>query len=189
MANDTLLFKDCYKDYAYFSTEIPQVRALRNVISVYQYLSSLNGKPQLVSYDTWCPEIFRILSRHYKNSEIAFDNESDFWDLFSETLETHIQNYYVQKSRYNMYLQLSDNELLDLGISVTNVVEHTDDRVDDVFEPLRNISNQTAYKNKRAYADMIRSQISNARMTLLYDFVKKFRFLFISLNCSSEYYG
>lgn len=185
MANDTLLFKDVIGNYDEFIHSTIAIETLDH-IEVCTINKDGNVK---VPLDEWCKEVYRILLRHFRNYEIAFDNRDDFLDLFWETIEVHTPNFYQRKGLYTRLLQMDDNELLDNGLQLSNLIEHNDDIVADVFAPLKNITSQTQIKNISAYSTKLRSHINTLQYNLINDFCKKFNYLFILYNVSSNYYG
>lgn len=187
MANDTILFKDVVGSYEDFiSSEVASVTISK--MNVYG-MAVNNQKPQKVSPEIWCPEVYRVLLRHYRNSQIAFDNVSDFLDFLWERLETHVPNFYRKKALYERYISMSDTDLLDNGVSIINEIENTDDRADDVFDLLKNITSQTQNKNISGLSSRLRSYLYNINADLIRDFTRKFEGLFLRLSSSANYFG
>lgn len=187
-ANNTLLYKDAVGKYEDFIATPIAVESIASTI-VYSGTRDSQDKPEVVPNEVWTKEVYRILLRHYRNYEIAYDNVDDFLDMLWERLEVHAPNYYQRKYQYGRLLQMSDKELLDNGEQISNYIEHTDDPVDNVFDKLKNLTNQNQSKAFGAFAQKVRNQIYNSQMDLIRDFCRKFEGLFILIGCSSNYYG
>ena len=188
MANNTILFKDAVGSYDDFiSTPI----ANETITATYVYTGGgdSDNSGEVVDYSVWTKEVYRILIRHFRNYEIAFDNIDDFLDILWERIEVHTPNYYQRRHYYNRLLQMTDSQLLDNGEAISNLIEHTDDAVTDVYDKLKNITNQTQSKNYGPYAQRIRNQIYNAQMDLIHDFCRKFIGLFLLIGTTSIYCG
>lgn len=187
-ANNTLLYKDAVGKYDDFISSTIAVETIPHTL-VYNGTRDVDENPERVPSDVWTKEVYRILLRHFRNWEIAFDNIDDFLDMLWERIEVHAPNFYQRRYQYNRLLQMSDDELLDNGERISNYIEHTDDPVNKVFDKLKNISNQSQDKSYGAYAQKLRSQIYNSQMDLIRDFCKKFNGLFLLIGTSSSYFG
>lgn len=183
IADNTLLFKEVIGNYDEFVSSQIAIETIPH-IKVY-----LNGTSNPADVSNWLPEVYRILLRHYRNWEIYFDNADDFLDLLWERIEVHAPNYFVKYFYYDKLLSLSNDELLDEGISVHNFVQHTNDVVAEIWKPLEQITNQDAYKNIGAISTKIKGQIYAAKMDLIKSFVDKFKDLFILTTGASNYFG
>lgn len=214
MSNDTILCKFAMGSLDDFKNSPTAIETIPHII-VRERKNSLSN---IVDSSVWVPELYRIILRRYKNWEIAFTNVSDFIDALWERSEIHFPNYYYRKSVYEKLLSLDDDDLLNSGVStqktngtVTNTdtlldnkIEHNNDVVSDPLNTvLLNVSSQNASKDdSRNVSDItqtfsnfadkserIRAQIYNASMTILEDFLRKFKSLFILVTTRSNYYG
>lgn len=141
------------------------------------------------SATTEIKECYAILIRHYRNSEIAFENIDDFKDMFWERIEQAYPNYMLRRDRYKQLLELSDKELLSVSSHIINITNATNDVVDDPLdEPLKNITDQNASKSFGSKAERLRYQINLAQYELINDFVMRFKRLFIRFGTSSSIY-
>lgn len=182
-ANDTLLFKTVIGSYDNFISSDIAVPTIQATV-VYKDNTGTKAEPK-----DWLPEVYRILLRHYRNWEIYFDNADDFLDILWERIEIYAPNYFVKKFYYDRLLSLNEDDLLNEGISVHNFVQHTNDAVENVWEPLKQLTNQDGYKNIGAISTKIKAQIYSVKMAILKEFVDKFKDLFILTTCSSNYFG
>lgn len=187
-ANDTLLFKDVVGDYITF-INLKQSQESSSKINIYVMKEDRSIWKGSMAQSEYCQEVYRVLLRRFRNSEIAYDNVDDFLDRLWETIEIYAPNYFIRKSTYEVYLSLSDKDLIDNGMSISNFVEHTDDAVDDVWEPIKTLTNQNQSKDVSGIAGRLRQHIASARHTVLKDFLKQFNKLFLSVNTHSNYYG
>lgn len=214
MANDTILCKTALGTLDEFKSSQSAIETIPNII----VRERINEESNIVDNSVWVPELYRIILRRYKNWEICYTNVSDFLDALWERAEIHFPNYYYRKSVYQRLLSMSDTDLLNSGKSsqttkgtvkndsktISNVVEHNNEFVTDPLDTvLENITNQNAAKggstdttdmtqefsNFADKSERIRAQIYNANMTLLEDFLRKFKSLFILVTSSSNYYG
>ena len=214
MANDTLLCKVALGSLDDFIKSQSAVETIPHIT----VRERSNGESNIVDRSVWVPELYRIIMRRYKNWEICYTNVSDFLDALWERAEIHFPNYYYRKSVYDKLLSMSDMDLLNSGASsqitkgtvkneskgISNDVEHNNDIVTDPLETvLENITKQNATKmgstdttdmtqefsNFADKSERIRAQIYNANMTLLEDFLRRFKSLFILATSRSEYYG
>ena len=188
MANNTILFKDAVGSYDDFIST-PIASETIDATNVYTGGGNNNDTGEVVDSAVWTKEVYRILIRHFRNYEIAFDNIDDFLDYLWERIEVHTPNFYQRKHYYNRLLQMSDSQLLDNGEGISNLIEHTDDTVTEVFDKLKNITNQSQSKNYAPYAQRLRNQIYNAQMDLIRDFCRKFIGLFLLIGTTSVYCG
>lgn len=188
MANNTLLFKEVVGTYDDFISSTVASETIEST-NVYSGGGDSNDSGSTIDSAVWTKEIYRILIRHFRNYEVAFDNIDDFLDNLWERIEVHAPNYYQRKHYYNRLLQMTDSQLLDNGEAISNLIEHTDDAVSDVYDKLKNITNQTQSKNYGAYAQRLRNQIYNAQMDLIRDFCRKFEGLFLLIGTTSVYCG
>lgn len=186
-ANNTLLYKNVVGSYTDFINSKIAEETITYTI-VYKGTHTDNVA-DTVPVAEWTAEIYRILLRHFRNYEIAFDNIDDFLDNLWERIEVHAPNYFQRKYQYNRLLSMSDKELLDNGEQISNFVEHTDDIVTEVYDKLKNLTNQNQSKSYAAYAQRLRNQIYNSQMDLIRDFCRKFEGLFLLIGCTSNYFG
>lgn len=182
-ATDTLLFKQVIGTYEDFSSSYVANDTVKNM-TVYKDNTGVKAK-----LDEWLPEVYRILLRHYRNWNIIFDNSDDFLDLLWERIEGFAPNYFVKKFYYDRLLSLDDESLLDEGISIQNFTQHTNDTVEDIWTPLKQITNQNSNKGIGAISTKIKGQIYAAKMNLVREFVEKFKDLFILISASSNFFG
>ena len=181
-ANDTLLFKTVCPDLETFSSSEPAIDVIDN-IKVY------DGEGALITNQVWLKEVYRLLYRHYRNSEIAYTNESDFLYRLWEIIEMEAPNYMLRKARYQKLMSLTTKEIMSLGINISNFIENTNDRAEDVFEPLEKINSQNSELHSGATVARLKSQLNVLQARLIQEFVTKFRTLFIRLTNSSSYFG
>lgn len=187
-ANDTLLFKDVVGGFQDF-TSTQQFIACAQAIKVHVMDEDGTIKTTTMANNDYAMEVYGVLIRHFRNYEIAYDSPDDFLDRLWERIEIYAPNYFIRKSVYDRYMSLTDKELIDNGVSISNFVEHTDDEVDDVWKPIKHLTNQSQNKDVSGIAARLRQHINTAKMTVLKDFLKQFDNLFISLTSCSNYYG
>ena len=177
--SDTLYFKDVVGTFEEFIATPVAVETIPNV--------KIYNNSIIVEKEVWQKEVYRVLMRRYKNWQISCYMTDDFLDMLWERIEIHTPNYFERKNRYDQFLRMTDTELLTQNKIISNLVEHTDDRVDNPLdEELKNVSSQTATKSFGDYANRLRSQIYNAQATLLEDYLKKFKSLFIMLTTKTD---
>lgn len=182
----TLLYKSAVGNFDNFIST-PQAEDTKNNLTIYTRENKVSIP---VDFQVWSKEVYRILLRRYRNWEIAYINVDDFLDSLWERIEIHTPNFYIRKAFYENLLTLSDKELLSQGQSIHNFVEHTDDVVDDPLDNvLKNITNQSADKAFSDYPSRLRSLISSAQYTLIEDYCKKFKSLFLKIYMGERYYG
>lgn len=134
-------------------------------------------------------DLFRILYRHYKNYEVAFDTPDSFVDAFSEIFEAVAPNYYTQKKWYNKVLSLNEKELLEISSSIENAVDNTNEHYDNPFEaPLKNITSQNSSKEYGEVASRLRAQVSRAQTNVIRGTIYEFKKLFIRIGLVTNYY-
>lgn len=177
MANTTIELK----------TLIPTFEIFSNYSIILETVS--NMKMEQFADENWLQDTYRLLIRRYGYSEIMYNNPDAFMDRLAERIEIHAPNYYTRRTQYNKLLALSDEELKDKGYDVENFIEHTDTEVDAPLDTLlKQLSTQSQSKGFRGTAEAIRSQIYNAQMGLIDDYMSKFKNLFIRLNSGSNYF-
>lgn len=177
--SDTLYFKDTITSFDDF---ISSPVAIDTIPNITVFCNSV-----IVEKEVWEKEVYRVLMRRYKNWQISFYMVDDFLDMLWERIEIHTPNYFERKGRYTKLLSLTDTELLTQSKMISNLVEHTDDRVENPLdEELKNVSTQTASKSFGDIAGRLRSQIYTAQATLLEDYLKKFKSLFILATTKTE---
>lgn len=175
MANSTIAFNTLLPTFEKFSN--------------YSVISETVKHMKMSKFENWLEDTYRLLTRRYRYSEIMYNNPDAFMDRLAERIEIHAPNYYTRKMQYDKLLSLSDEELKDKGYDVTNYIEHTDTEVIDPLNTLLNqLSSQSQNKAFRGTAEAIRSQIYNAQMGLIDDYMSKFKNLFIRLDTGSNYY-
>ena len=89
--NDTLLYKDAVGSLEEFKNS---PTALETIASMTVYGGKDNKS---LSSDVWVPYVYRILLRHFRNWQIAFDNVDDFLDMLWERIESHVPNFFERK--------------------------------------------------------------------------------------------
>lgn len=181
-AQDSILYKNAVGDYDNFMSTPVAVETLpyikcydidtRNVLESSEYM----------------PNIYRLLLREYRNSQINFTTIDDFLDMLWSVLENHVPNFIERYNQYQRILSMTEDDLLSLGTSIVNVVDNTNEKpTEPLKNPLPNVTNQ---QSSRTYSDKpskIRSQIYISQMTIVQDFLSNFRWLFIRLNVSGQY--
>lgn len=186
MANDTILFKDAVGEYSDFISS-PQAQDVSQFCKVFEHDGLLST---VVNFDTWSAEVYRLLLRRYRNWEIAYFNVDDFLDTLWERIEIHTPNFYIRRSFYNKMLNLSDSDLLSQGYNIQNFIEHTDDVVDDPLNTLLStITNQSSSKAFSDYLSRLRQAISSHQYSLIDDYCRKFRSLFLMIQGYVNYCG
>jgi len=144
---------------------------------------------EVLNPSDYMPNIYRILMREYRNSEIAFEVVDDFLDKLWSTIENHVPNFIERYNRYQQYLKLTDEDLLNMGTTIMNVIRNTNDvNEEPLKEPLKNITDQTSSRRYADKASKIRGQIFNSQMTIQYDFLYHFKNLFMKLGTQPQYY-
>lgn len=132
-------------------------------------------------------EIFRLIFRRYKFSEILFDNQYAFSAILFEKLEILIPNYFTRKAQYDKIMKMSDKELMSVSSEIFNMTENTNERYEDPFEaPLKNITNQNARQEQGDKLSRLRFHIQSLQMNLINDLLYPLKSLFI--NVSSRIY-
>lgn len=170
----------------YFKTICSTFDEFKSYNGVTEMLNSLNSN---IVTDGGS-DLFRIIYRHYKNYEIAFDTPEAFIDAFSEIFEAEAPNYYTQKKWYNKILSLNEKELLEMSSSIENIVDNTNERYDDPFEaPLKNITSQNSSKEYGELASRLRAQVSRAQTNVIRNTLNDFKKLFIRISPITDYYG
>lgn len=181
-APDSILYKNAVGDYDSFMSTPVAVETLP-----YIKCYDIDTRNVLESSD-YMPNIYRLLLREYRNSQINFTNIDDFLDMLWSVLENHVPNFIERYNQYQRILSMTDDDLLSLGTSITNIVENTNEKpTEPLKNPLPNVTNQ---QSSRTYSDKpskIRSQIYISQMTIVQDFLSNFRWLFIRLNVSGQY--
>lgn len=178
-ASYTIYFKEIYPSFSEFSDD-EYYQSFLTTISVY---CNVDVEPA-----DEAAKCFNLILRHYRNSEIAFQNVDDFRDLFFEKLEQVYPNYMVRRDYYRRLLTLTDKELLATSVYISNSTEYTNEEVaNPLDEPLTHITNQNSSKSFASMAERLRTQIYNAQFQLVDDFLRKLRKLFIQLGTSSNY--
>lgn len=180
--NDTLLFNQVCPDYDAFIS-YPEATETIDHMQVY------DGEGNLVNMQIWSKELFRLINRHYRHYEIAYNNPSDFLNRMWEIIEMEFPNYMIKKSRYDKLMSMNSKEIMKLGVRITNFIENTNDRADDVFEPLDNITSQNSELQTGDYVARLKGQLNVMQARLIQDFVSKFRTLFLRLTNKSVYFG
>lgn len=181
-ASDSMLFKNVIGTYDEFiSTPI----AVETIKWLKCYDIDTREETPISNY---LPNVYRLLLREFRNSQINFTTIDDFLDMLWSVIENYTPNFYERYNQYQRLLKLSDDDLLSLGTSITNVIENTNDQpTDPLKNPLPNVTNQ---QSSRTYSDKpskIRGQIYSAQMTIILDYLDKFRWLFIRLSSTSQY--
>lgn len=182
LANDSILFKNAVGTYDDFMVTPVAVETLP-----YIHCYDVTTRNEIESSE-YMPNIYRLLLREFRNSQINFTTVDDFLDMLWSVIENHTPNFIERYNQYQRLLQLTDDELMTMGTSIVNVVENTNDQPDEPLKtPLKNVTNQ---QSSRTYSDKpskIRGQIYTSQMTIIYDYLDKFRWLFIRLSKSSTY--
>lgn len=181
-AQDSILYKNAVGSYDNFMTTSVAIETLP-----YIKCYDIDSREVLESSE-YMPNIYRLLLREYRNSQINFTTIDDFLDMLWSVLENHVPNFIERYNQYQRILSMSDDDLLSLGTSIINVVENTNEKpIEPLKNPLPNVTNQ---QSSRTYSDKpskIRSQIYASQMTIVQDFLSQFRWLFIRLNVSGQY--
>lgn len=126
-------------------------------------------------------EIYRLIFRRYKFSEILFDNQYAFSAILFEKLEILIPNYFTRKKQYDKIMQMSDKELMNVSSEIFNMTENTNERYEDPFEaPLKNITNQNARQEQGDKLSRLRFHIQSLQMNLINDLLNPLKPLFIN---------
>lgn len=182
LADDSILFKNAVGTYDEFMTTPIAVETLP-----YIHCYDVTTRNEIEASE-YMPNIYRLLLREFRNSQINFTTIDDFIDMLWSVIENHTPNFMERYNQYQRLLQLTDDELMTMGTSIVNVVENTNDQPDEPLKtPLKNVTNQ---QSSRTYSDKpskIRGQIYTSQMTIIYDYLDKFRWLFIRLGKSSTY--
>lgn len=132
-------------------------------------------------------EIYRLIFRRYKFSEILFDNRYAFSAILFEKLEVLIPNYFTRKAQYDKIMKMDDKELMNVSSEIFNMTENTNERYEDPFEaPLKNITNQNARQEQGDKLSRLRFHIQSLQMNLINDLLYPLKPLFI--NVSSRIY-
>ena len=181
-AQDSILFKNAVGSYDDFMSTPVAVQTL-------QYMKCYDSTTrEALESSAYMPNVYRLLLREFRNREICFTTIDDFLDMLWSVIENHTPNFMERYGRYQQLLSLSDDDLLSLGTSITNVVENTNDQPDDPLKaPLKNVTNQ---QSSRTYSDKpskIRGQIYGAQMAIIDDYLSHFDWLFVKLGSSSQY--
>ena len=181
-ASDSMLFKNVIGTYDEFISTPIAVETI-HWIKCYDIDTRLE-----LPANAYLPNVYRLLMREFRNSQINFTTIDDFLDMLWATIENYTPNFYERYNQYQKLLKLTDDDLLSLGTSITNIVENTNDQpTDPLKNPLPNVTNQ---QSSRTYSDKpskIRGQIYSAQMTIILDYLDKFRWLFIRLSSTSQY--
>lgn len=181
-AIDSILFKNAIGNYEDFMSTPIAVETLP-----YIHCYDVETRNEITSYE-YMPNIYRLLLREFRNSQINFSTIDDFLDMLWSLLENHVPNFIERYNQYQRLLKLTDDDLLSLGTSIINVVENTNDQPDEPLKvPLKNVTNQ---QSSRTYSDKpskIRGQIYSSQMTIINDFLDKFRWLFIRIGRTPQY--
>lgn len=181
-AQDSILFKNAVGSYDDFMGTPVAVQTL-------QYMKCYDSATrEVLESSKYMPNVYRLLLREFRNREICFTTIDDFLDMLWSVIENHTPNFMERYYRYQQLLTLTDDDLLSLGTSITNVVENTNDQPDDPLKtPLKNVTNQ---QSSRTYSDKpskIRGQIYGAQMAIIDDYLSHFDWLFVKLGASSQY--
>lgn len=181
-AIDSILFKNAIGNYEDFMSTPIAVETLP-----YIHCYDVETRKEITSSE-YMPNIYRLLLREFRNSQINFSTIDDFLDMLWSLLENHVPNFIERYNQYQRLLKLTDDDLLSLGTSIINVVENTNDQPDEPLKvPLKNVTNQ---QSSRTYSDKpskIRGQIYSSQMTIINDFLDKFRWLFIRIGRTPQY--
>lgn len=186
MSDDSILYKKAVGLYSDFiSSEIGK-ETIENM-TVYRIK---DGSPEPVEVDEWCPFIYRILMRRYRNWQIFFENIDEFLDCLWEKLEILVPNFFLRYDRYQSFLKLTDEQLLDNGYSIQSFVDHTDDEVDNPLKDvIKTVTTQSASRTWSGTPDRLRYSIYNSNLKLVDEFLNQFKKLFIRLGATTEYFG
>lgn len=181
-AVDSILFKNAIGTYEDFMATPIAVETLP-----YIHCYDVETRNEIISSE-YMPNIYRLLLREFRNSQINFSTIDDFLDMLWSLLENHVPNFIERYNQYQRLLKLTDDDLLSLGTSIVNVVQNTNDQPDEPLKvPLKNVTNQ---QSSRTYSDKpskIRGQIYSSQMTIINDFLDKFRWLFIRIGRTPQY--
>lgn len=182
LADDSILFRNAVGTYDEFIATPVAIETLP-----YIHCYDVTTRNEIESSE-YMPNIYRLLLREFRNSQINFTTIDDFLDMLWSVIENHTPNFIERYNQYQRLLQLTDDELMNMGTSITNIVENTNDQPDEPLKtPLKNVTNQ---QSSRTYSDKpskIRGQIYTSQMTIVYDYLENFRWLFIRLGKSSTY--
>lgn len=182
LASDSILFKNAIGSYDDFCSSPIAVETLK-------YIKCYNIETrQPMDYSEYLPNVYRLLLREFRNTQINFTNVDDFLDMLWSVIENHTPNFIERYNQYQKILTLTDDELLSLGTSIINVVENTNEKVDDPLKDV--ISYVTNQQSSRTYSDKptkIRAQIYSSQMTIINDYLDNFRWLFIKLGSSVNF--
>lgn len=169
-ANFSLQFKEIYPSLNHFTMDEEFV-SLKKALETYSYS------------DEQYSEIYRLIYRRYKFSEIMFDNKYAFSAILFEKLEVLIPNYFTRKSQYEKIMKMDDKELMNVSSEIFNMVENTNDRYEDPFEaPLKNITNQNSRQERGDKLSRLRFHIQSLQMNLINDLLLPLKPLFININ-------
>ena len=176
----TMHFKDIYPSYEEFCAD--------------DYYHDFEDRltaflPSAPVVDDLTKRAYKLIYRHYCNSEICYENVDEFRNMFWERLEQSYVNYCIREENYKKLLTLSDKELLAVNSYITNNTMATDDVVSqplDIDSILTNVTDQTSGRSFGSKAERFRLQIYNSNMMLTDNFIKSFANLFIRLGSSSS---
>lgn len=185
MANQTILFKTIVPTYEEF-INVSQADYARN----YCNIIINDGTTKTLKFIEWCPRIYYMLLQRYRNWEIAYENVDDFLDTLWERITQFAPTFYVKDTYYKRILELGDIELKRQGYSISNFIEHTDEKIANPLSSLlNNITNQNNDVSFTNDITAFRNAIANAKYVLIDDFCKQFKSLFLQVYTSPNYYG
>ena len=169
-ADYSLQFKEIYPNADAFLQD-EECIAVKEALSTFNYT------------DDNFREIFRLIFRRYKFSEILFDNQYAFSAILFEKLEILIPNYFTRKAQYDKIMKMSDRELMSVSSEIFNMTENTNERYEDPFEaPLKNITNQNARQEQGDKLSRLRFHIQSLQMNLINDLLYPLKSLFINVT-------
>lgn len=186
----TILFKTAVGNKDNFLCS-PQALDVKEHCKVYTRIDN-NGKTETkpVDFSEWAAEVYRILFRRYMNWQIAYVNVDDMLNDLWERIEIHTPNFYMRKAYYEHYMNMTDAELMSQGVSIQNFVDYTGDLVENPLDTaIENITTQTSSKSMADTPSRLRSLISSSQYTLIEDFCKKFKSLFLKIYMSEDFFG
>lgn len=122
----------------YFSDIFPDLQSFANFCDTYGVLQS--GKPGVWEFMNYS---YKLLSRAFWHANIRYTDPNDFCRAFANVLENRFEQYKKQKELIDKFYKLTDDEILIVRESISNISDNPNTKPDDPRKPLEYISSQS----------------------------------------------
>lgn len=164
----TRTFSDIYPSYAEFDTDVA-------------FYNSSGLNPQLKDLSTY-RTIYMLLASRYKNSSIAYSDESQFkLELFSKIFQ-FAPNWERELDLQRTLRGLSESELTTGGRAIYNHSYNPSTAPStQATEELPTVNDQNVTKYTKSKLDAYSNLVNLLEKDVTEDFVRRFRYLFIKI--------